>query len=71
MYDYISGKICPNPKELDFPKIKVSDMPPEEMKRVEKGLSKRTKLLHLKFCSLVSDTFKDLKKNTILNSYLT
>ena len=63
VYDYISGKICPNPKELDFPKIKVFDMPPEEMKRIEKGLSKRTKLLHFKFCSLVTDTFKDLKKN--------
>ena len=63
VYDYISGKICPNPKQLPFPKLEVSQIPPEEIEFIEEELRDRTRSIHFKFCSLVSDTFKELSKN--------
>ena len=63
VYDYISGNICPNPKQLPFPKLKVSQFPPEEIKFIEEELRDQTRSIHFKFCSLVSNTFKELSKN--------
>ena len=64
VYDYISGKTCPNPKELPFPKLEVilSQLPPEEIELIEEELSQRTRSIYFNFCSLVIDTFKQLKE---------
>ena len=63
VYDYISGKICPNPKHLPYPKLEVSQFPPEEVEFIEEELRDRTRSIHLKFCSLVSDTFIEMNRN--------
>ena len=73
VYDYISGKICPNPKQLPFPKLEVSQIPPEEIDFLEEELTQQTKSIYLEFCSLVMDTFKQLRESvdhTELISYL-
>ena len=62
VYDYISGKVCPNPKVLPFPKFEIFQLPPEEIELIEEGLRDRTRSIHFKFCSLISNTFKELSK---------
>ena len=63
VYDYISGKICPNPKQLPFPKLEISHLPPEDIEFIEEELRDQTRSIHIKFCSLVSDTFEELSNN--------
>ena len=63
VYDYISGKNCPTPIVLKFPKLEVSEIPPEEIELIEEKLKKQTKQIHYEFCRLVSDTFKELRSN--------
>ena len=63
VYDYISGKICPNPRELPFPRFEVSEIPPEEIDYIEQEFSHQTRSIHTEFCCLMSDTFEELEKN--------
>ena len=62
VYDYISGKICPNPMEVPFPKFEVSEIPPEEIEYIEEELRDQTKSIYREFCALASDTFKALRE---------
>ena len=74
VYDYISGKICPNPKELPFPKLDVSDIPPQEIEYIEEELRYQSISLYREFCYLVVDTFEKLRDRvdfSDLISYLT
>ena len=63
VYDYINGEICPNQKQLPFPKLDIqSVIPSEEIEYIEEELYHQTRSIYRKFCSLLSDTFKELSK---------
>ena len=64
VYDHIRGKICPNQRELPFPKLGESPISSVDIDLIEELLIKRTRSIHGDFCILVFDTFKDLKKAT-------
>ena len=73
VYNYISGKVCPNPKQLPFPKLKVSAIPPEEIEYIEEDFCRQSISICRRFYGLVCDTFTELQKrveDSELISYL-
>ena len=65
MYSYVSGKICPKPKQSPFPKFAVPEISEEEIEYIEEEFSHQSELLHDRFCRLVIDTFNRIEERSI------
>ncbi len=61
VYGFITGKTtCPNPKALPFPKLAVTEIPPDDIDIIEMELLHQSKQMHKKFCDLVVHTFEEM-----------
>lgn len=66
--DYVSGKQCPNPKQLPFPKLELSDVQSEfttDIDLFEQSLFEQSKEMHIKFVHLLLDTIRGLESKLI------
>ena len=65
VYSFVSGKVCPNPKKLPFPKLEGPQILPEDIEYLEREFSQQSKLMHHKFCRLVIDTFDKIEERSV------